>query len=197
MTCAFGRVVPDVLRVVEVDGRVVVDEARVVVVDDAGRTAKTSVGYTIGKPAADAGAPKKVLFFSKSSGFEHSAIKRKGDQPSFAEQILAELGPKHGFTFTFSKDGSLFTPEYLAQFDAFFFYTTGDLTTPGTDKNPPMSAAGKQAFLDAIKNGKGYLGTHSASDTFHSKESGGGNPEILRAIISEGGPRMPAFKSDS
>ena len=125
--------------------------------------------------AADAGAPKKVLFFSKSSGFEHSAIKRKGDQPSFAEQILAELGPKHGFTFTFSKDGSLFTPEYLAQFDAFFFYTTGDLTTTGTDKNPPMSAAGKQAFLDAIKNGKGYVGTHSASDTFHSKESGGGN----------------------
>ena len=38
-----------------------------------------------------------------------------------------------------------------------------------------MSAAGKQAFLDAIKNGKGYVGTHSASDTFHSNESGGGN----------------------
>jgi mono/diheme cytochrome c family protein len=27
-----------------------------------------------------------------------------------------------------------------------------------------------------------------------SKETGGGNAEILRAIISEGGPRMPAFK---
>ncbi|MCC2672907.1 MAG: hypothetical protein K0Q72_5379, partial [Armatimonadetes bacterium] len=48
-------------------------------------------------------------------------------------------------------------------------YTSGDLTTPGTDKNPPMTPEGKAAFLDAIKNGKGYIGTHSASDTFHTK----------------------------
>src|SRR5437016_682759 len=27
-----------------------------------------------------------------------------------------------------------------------------------------------------------------------SKETGGGNAEIIHAIISEGGPRMPAFK---
>src|SRR5436190_4866658 len=27
-----------------------------------------------------------------------------------------------------------------------------------------------------------------------SKDTGGGNTEIIRAIISEGGPRMPAFK---
>src|SRR5262245_11367975 len=27
-----------------------------------------------------------------------------------------------------------------------------------------------------------------------SKDTGGGNSEIVRAIISEGGPRMPAFK---
>ena len=49
--------------------------------------------------------------------------------------------------FTFSKDGRLFGPKYLAQFDAFFFYTTGDLTEPGTDGNPPMTALGKHAFL--------------------------------------------------
>lgn len=125
--------------------------------------------------AADGGAKKKVLFFTKSSGFEHSAIKRVGGKASFAEQVLTELGPKHGFDFTFSKDGSLFTKDYLAQFDAYFFYTTGDLTTEGTDKNPAMTPAGKQALLDAIKGGKGYVGSHSASDTFHSKESGGGN----------------------
>src|SRR5437667_6361619 len=85
--------------------------------------------------AAEAAPPKrKILFFSKSSGFEHSVIKREHGQRSFAENILAELGPKYGFEFTFSKDGSLFTPAYLEQFDAFFFYTTGDLTTLGTDK---------------------------------------------------------------
>jgi type 1 glutamine amidotransferase len=115
----------------------------------------------------------KVLFFSKSSGFEHSVIKRTNGTPSFAEKILADLGPKHGIEFTFSKDGSLFTPEYLAQFDAYFFYTTGDLTVPGNDKNPPMTPAGKQAFLDAIHKGKGFIGTHSASDTFHTGEPEG------------------------
>ncbi|MDB6019478.1 MAG: hypothetical protein JWR19_3967 [Pedosphaera sp.] len=119
---------------------------------------------------ADQTKPKKVLFFSKSSGFEHSVIKRRGTELSFAEQILADLGPKHGVDFTFSKDGSLFTPQYLAQFDAFFFYTTGLLTTPGTDKNPPMTEAGKAAFIDAVKQGKGFIGTHSATDTFHTNE---------------------------
>jgi type 1 glutamine amidotransferase len=121
-------------------------------------------------PAADSNAakPKKVLFFSKSSGFEHSVIKHTGGNPSHAEKVLLELAPKHNIEFTFSKDGSLFTPEYLAGFDAYMFYTTGDLTTPGTDKQPPMSAEGKAAFLQAIKNGKGFIGTHSATDTFHS-----------------------------
>jgi len=123
--------------------------------------------------ALGAGKSKKVLFFSKSSGFEHSVIKRKDNAPSFAENILTELGPKHGIEFTFSKDGSLFTADYLAGFDAFFFYTTGDLTAAGNDKNPPMTAAGKAAFLEAIKNGKGFVGTHSASDTFHTNEPDG------------------------
>ncbi|MDB6021720.1 MAG: hypothetical protein JWQ04_1577 [Pedosphaera sp.] len=115
--------------------------------------------------------PRQVLFFSKSSGYEHSVIKSVNGKPSFAQQILTELGPQHGIEFTFSKDGSLFTPEYLAKFDAYFFYTTGNLTEAGTDKNPPMTPAGKAAFLNAIKHGKGFIGTHSATDTFHLGES--------------------------
>ncbi len=120
--------------------------------------------------ADDKDAPKrKLLFFTKSSGFEHSAIKRKSkDELSHAEKIVTGLGEKHNFETTCTKDGTIFTAEKLAAFDAFMFYTTGDLTTPGTDKNPPMTAEGKTAFLDAVKNGKGFVGTHSASDTFHS-----------------------------
>ena len=118
---------------------------------------------------------RKVLFFSKSSDFEHSVIKRNGGAPSYAEKILAELGPKHGIEFTFSKDGSLFTPEYLKTFDALFFYTTGDLTAAGNDKNPPMTPAGKDAFLDAIHKGQGFVGMHSATDTFHTNEPAGFN----------------------
>jgi type 1 glutamine amidotransferase len=120
--------------------------------------------------ADDAGGPlRKLLFFTKSSGYEHSSIKRKSpDVLSHAEQVVTDLSAKHNFEVTCTKDGRIFSPEKLAAFDAFMFYTTGDLTEAGTDKNPPMSAEGKAAFLDLIKKGKGFVGTHSASDTFHS-----------------------------
>lgn len=113
---------------------------------------------------------KKVLFFTKSSGWEHSVIKQRAGEPSFAEQILAEEGAKRGIAFTFSKDGSVFSKKYLAQFDAIFFYTSGDLLSPGKDGNPPMTSEGKAALLEAIRKGKGFIGTHSAADTFHTGE---------------------------
>lgn len=133
--------------------------------------ARAAVGAVLGvilfaHPAE--GALKKILFFSKSSGFEHDMIHRAGGEPSAAEKILIDLGNRNGFQFTCTKDGSIFTPEKLAGFDAFLFYTTGDLTVPGADRNPPMPREGKEALLDAIRHGKGFVGVHSASDTFHS-----------------------------
>jgi type 1 glutamine amidotransferase len=106
--------------------------------------------------------------FTKSSGFEHDMIKRTDGKLGPAEQILTDLGKQHAFKVTATKDGRIFSSAELRQYDAFFFYTTGDLTTEGTDKNPPMTSEGKQRFLDLIHEGKGFIGTHSASDTFHS-----------------------------
>ena len=126
---------------------------------------------------AAAGGPRKILFFSKSSGFEHSVISYKKGQPSLVEKVLTELGPKNNWDFTFSKDGSLFSPAYLAKFDAFFFYTTGNLCEKGTDGEPPMSVEGKQALLDAIKGGKGFIGSHSAADTFHTNNESKKGPD--------------------
>jgi type 1 glutamine amidotransferase len=125
-------------------------------------------------------APKKILFFTKSSGFEHSVISWKKGQPSWAEGVLNELGKKHEWEFTFSKDGSKFGKEYLAQFDAVFFYTTGNLLEAGTDGQPPMSAEGKEALFEYVRGGKGFLGTHSASDTFHTDNESKKGPERFR-----------------
>jgi type 1 glutamine amidotransferase len=127
--------------------------------------------------AASAAPAMKILFFTKSSGFEHSVISWKTTKPSFAEQVLTELGAKLGWEFTFSKDGSKFSKDYLAQFDAVFFYTTGDLCSEGTDKQPPMSPEGKQALFDFVRGGKGFIGTHSASDTFHTDNESQKGPE--------------------
>ena len=120
------------------------------------------------QPAGAQSAPKKILFFSKSSGFEHDMIQETNGQPSAAQVILEKIAKDNNFEITFTKDGRVFTPENIAKYDAFFFHTTGDLTEVGTDGHPPMSKEAKVAFLEAIHNGKGFIGTHCAADTFHT-----------------------------
>jgi hypothetical protein len=127
-----------------------------------------ALALACGGAAGAADQPAKVLVFTRSQGFEHSMVKAKPDKPAQIQTELTELGAKHNFTITVTKDGGEFTPEKLKAYDLYFFYTTGDLTKAGGDGNPPMSPEGKQALFDAIKGGKGFVGTHSASDTFHS-----------------------------
>jgi hypothetical protein len=153
---------------------------------------------TAGDPSS---LPKKhILFFSKSSGYEHSVIKDPSKPftpagasmiPGLAFQVLKEIGDKNNIDFVFSKDGSLFAPAYLAQFDAFFFVTTGDLTEVGTDGNPAMTAKGKEALLQAVFDGKGFIGAHCASDTFHSP---GGKEMSAQRWLDDGDNADPYIK---
>jgi type 1 glutamine amidotransferase len=125
--------------------------------------------------AAGADTPKRrILVYTRSQAFEHSVVKRgKDGELSLAERILTELGDKHGFEVTCTKDGTEFEPENIGKYDAFFFETTGDLTqAEGTDTKSyspkPMTPEGKKALIKAIADGKGFVGSHCASDTFHS-----------------------------
>ena len=111
---------------------------------------------------------QKVLYFSRSAGFEHEAVKRKGNQPSISERILNELGKKHGFEVVSTKDGRVFDGD-LDQYDAIAFYTSGVLTKPNKQQTPPMTDEGKKKLLRAIAAGKGFVGFHAATDSFHSK----------------------------
>ena len=126
-----------------------------------------ALAVSVGPAAGKQERKKQILFFTKSSGFEHDPIKKKGDTPGLAERVLLELAKKNNWEISQTKDGSVFKKEIIDKADAFFFYTTGVLTEAGTDKHPPMSPEGKALFLEAIKNGKGFIGTHSAADTFH------------------------------
>jgi type 1 glutamine amidotransferase len=124
---------------------------------------------TLSLPAAEA-VPKgkRLLYFTKCSGFEHSVVKRPAQETlSHSEKILTELGQKYGFEVTCTKDGGVFTPQNIASYDVFVFYTSGNLFEPGTDKTPPMTPAGKAALLEAIRKGKGFVGIHAANDSFH------------------------------
>ena len=121
--------------------------------------------------AAEEGKTRKVLFFTRSQGFAHSVVTRPKDNPdklAFAEQLMVDLGKEHGFEVTPTKDGSVFTEKGLEPYDVIMFYTTGRLDEPGRE-GTPMPAGGKDAFLKAIAGGKGFLGLHCATDTFHSR----------------------------
>lgn len=133
-------------------------------------TALSLSAFPLGWTAAADGTPGHVLVYTRSQAFEHSVVHRpKENELSLAERIVTALGKKHGFQVTCSKDGREFLPDNIKKYDAFLFETTGDLTqAKGTDSYPPMPAEGKIALLKAIASGKGFVGCHCASDTFHS-----------------------------
>jgi type 1 glutamine amidotransferase len=125
--------------------------------------------FPLGWVSAADGSKKRLLMYTRSAGYEHDVIKRGKDNAlSLAEKIVTDLSAKHGFEVTCTKDGKDFLPDNLAKYDAFLFETTEDLTKEGGDKNRPMPPEGKQALLDLIAKGKGFIGCHCASDTFHT-----------------------------
>ena len=153
-------------------------------------TALAGTAALVSHPAL--AAPKKsVLLFTKSSGFEHAVIKVVNGQPSIAEKALRDIAAKYDFDVTASKDGRIFDSKEFHDYAALVFFTTGDLTTEGGDKNPPMSAQGKEAFLDAIHDGMGFVGIHAATDTFHTPPD---TPDLANRYIAHGAQSDPYIR---
>ncbi len=126
---------------------------------------------------------KSVLVFTKSSGWEHDVVKRVGGKPSLVDDTVNELGNKHGFKVGVTKDGRIFDSKEMHSYAGVVFFTTGNLTTLGTDGKPPISSKGKQALLDAVRDGMGFVGVHAASDTFHTQPD---PPDLSNRYIAHG-----------
>jgi uncharacterized protein len=112
----------------------------------------------------------KVLYFTRSAGFQHPpVIRKKEDELSESEKLLTKWGKKGGIEVVCTKDGAVFDGD-IDQFDAFVFYTSGNLCGKCDNPQPgkPMSPEGKAKFLAAIAAGKGFVGIHSSTDSFHS-----------------------------
>jgi type 1 glutamine amidotransferase len=112
---------------------------------------------------------RRILMYTRSEGFQHDVVKRNGKQKSLAEWSVIYLGGKQNIEVVCEKDGRIFESNEFPKFDGFVFETQGDLLSDRSqDGSPPMSRAGKKALLDAVADGKGFIGCHCASDTFHS-----------------------------
>jgi hypothetical protein len=117
---------------------------------------------------ADDTAPKarRILMVTQSAGFRHGSVTRKdpaGQAP--AELALTNLGISSGLfrvdcTQDVAKD---LTKDRLDAYDVVFFYTTGNL---------PIDPAVRDYLLtDWVKQkGHGFIGTHSATDTYKEYE---------------------------
>jgi type 1 glutamine amidotransferase len=118
------------------------------------------IGFLIAA-SLDAQVPKKkILAIGEVKGFQHDSV-------SHALATIEKLGKETGLWDTYIRtDSQLITKKKLEGnaknldfFDAVLFYTTGELD---------MDAQQKADLLSFIKDdGKGFVGIHSATDTFY------------------------------
>jgi type 1 glutamine amidotransferase len=104
---------------------------------------------------AQTNQPKRLLVVTVTKEYRHASI-------ATGQKIVEELAKKDGgFTVdsvgTEAEMAAKMTGDALKNYDgAIFISTTGHLPLPD-----------KQAFLDWIKSGKGFVGVHAATDAFH------------------------------
>jgi len=105
------------------------------------------------EPARAKSGKKRLLYLTLAAGFKHESIPLSRD-------IVKQIGDKSGaFETTFADDVSPFTAENLRNYNAVMFYTTGEL---------PFSEVQKTIFSGYLKAGNGFIGVHSATDTFYA-----------------------------
>jgi uncharacterized protein len=97
--------------------------------------------------------PARILYFTYSAGYRHDVI-------PLSKEVLTRLGSNSGvFEVTATEDISEFSTENLERYAAVMFFTSGELA---------MSGAQKTALLSFVRSGRGFVGVHSATDTFYT-----------------------------
>lgn len=96
--------------------------------------------------------PARLLYFTHSAGYRHEVI-------ALSQEVVKQLGERSGaFAVTATQDPGALSAENLQRFAAVMFFTSGEL---------PMSDAEKAALLAFVRSGHGFIGVHSATDTFY------------------------------
>jgi type 1 glutamine amidotransferase len=111
--------------------------------------------------------PRKVLVLAKSAGFVHSSI-------PLAARTVEELGKKTGaWSTTITYDPADINAQNLKQYDAIFLdSTTGAFLDDPNDQ--AATDARRRALVEFVRGGKGLAGIHAATDSYHRRETPGG-----------------------
>lgn len=111
----------------------------------------TLVGLAAGVMGQEQPIARRLLYLTHTAGFKHQSV-------PFTEQVMREIGAQNGFEVTVTKNPWLLAAENLQKFDGVMFNTTGEL---------PVTDDMKTALLAFVRSGKGFVGVHSATDTFY------------------------------
>jgi type 1 glutamine amidotransferase len=109
-------------------------------------------------------APPRLLMVSVSAGYQHDVVRRPAaGERSTAERVVAELGRRSG-RFEVShvatrEDLERLTATSVRAHRAILFFTTGEL---------PLAPTVRQAIFQSVRDGGGFVGVHSATDTWYA-----------------------------
>jgi len=111
----------------------------------------------------------KILIFTRSQGFEHEPAKLLDDGTTGTGRLLKSYftDKNKKIDIVETQDGGVFDGD-ISQYDAFVFYTSGNLLDARGSKNDkakPLTEAGFRKLVAAIQAGKGFLGIHAATDS--------------------------------
>ncbi|GHT40342.1 hypothetical protein FACS189443_0560 [Planctomycetales bacterium] len=112
----------------------------------------------------NAAEPRKILYFSLSSGFEHSTVVSKDGQPSVSDIAITAVCKPAGIEVVCTKDGKIFDKD-LSPYAAILFQTSGEMSK-GTKEHPDwaLTDTGWRNILTAVRNGKGFVAFHPTTD---------------------------------
>ncbi|MBV9850140.1 MAG: ThuA domain-containing protein [Armatimonadetes bacterium] len=95
---------------------------------------------------------KKLLYVTHSAGYRHEVLPH-------SQEVLRRLGEGSGaFAATATNNVADVDWDDLARYDAVAFCTTGEL---------PMSDGDKEALIEFVRGGRGFIGIHNATDTLY------------------------------
>jgi type 1 glutamine amidotransferase len=134
------------------------------------------------KAAATPRQPRRILVFWRCEGFFH------GGGIAGGNKAIDLMGKKTGaYTADITDDADAFDSANLAKYDAVVLNNTTQLK---------LSPAQKEALLKFVRNGKGLIGIHAATDNFNDWEEGAALVGGLFDGHPWGGGGTWAFKID-
>jgi type 1 glutamine amidotransferase len=135
--------------------------------------------------SAALGAPRRILYVTATYGFRHA------DAIDASLEVMQQLARESGtLEIVHTEDVSLLTAAYLKSFDAIYFFTSGEL---------PLSDQQKADLLEFVRQGKGFGGSHSATDCLYTWPEYGdmiggyfdGHPWAGEAAVDVEDPQSP------